>query len=105
MAKLTKNELARRTFTETLQYDLDGCKLDDLVAQYGPGCFIDVDHYYDDCTVTLQRTREETDEEYEARIETAKAREVAEAEQKRKQKAKQEAAERTTYERLKKKFG
>lgn len=105
MAKLTKHELARRTFTDVLEYLDDGVMLDDLVAKYGPGCYVNIDTYYDDTTVTLQRSREETDEEYNARIEAAKLREAEAEKAKREQSKKREAAERATYERLKKKFG
>ena len=106
MVKLTDRELKRLTVTDVNVEVKDGAMLDDLIEQYGPGCYFDFDYgYYDETmTVYLKRTRLETDEEYEKRLEDLreiKRNQAARATEARKRRAEDE---RKTYERLKKKF-
>lgn len=73
---------------------------------------IDVDYYYDDCTIYIKAKRPETDAEYESRWEAHKAhldkkaaRQKKAAEAAARKLAKTEAGQRALYEELKAKFG
>jgi hypothetical protein len=77
MARLSKIELNRLQVTETIRQLYDGEILDELVAEYGTGLWINVEvssSYYDEyeAALTLMRSRLETDEEYNLRLERAK---------------------------------
>lgn len=107
MAKLNKSDLRRLTIDEALEYLREGdYSLDDLVAKYGTGLTLRWEGgYYDDSdSVSIRRIREETDEEYEARIEQLRAIQKAEEARQRNARREREEAERKTYERLRKKF-
>lgn len=106
MVKLTKSELARR-WVQTVNVELeDGDRLGDLVEKHGPDCCVyrESGWYDDPDTYWLRYSRQETDEEYEARIEARKAELAVFAARQRDAKKKRDEDERKTYERLKKKF-
>ena len=117
MAKLTERELERIMIRDNLcVIDDSVIAIDDLIAKYGTGLIIDIDHdyCYGDCelTIFLRVERLETDEEYEARIEKLKRHKATQAEAARKRretlKAKklaEEVAERELYDRLRAKYG
>jgi hypothetical protein len=109
MAKLTKHELARLTITDTIcsLYSDDTVDIDDLIAKYGTGLRIRWESgYYDDPdSVTIIRVREETDTEYNDRINEAKAIKAAHAAQALAVRKKSQEEERQTYLRLKAKYG
>ena len=74
--------------------------------------YIDVDYYYDDCTIYIKALRPETDAEYESRVVAHKAhlekkvaRQKKAAEAAARKLAKTEADQRALYEELKAKFG
>ena len=107
MAKLTKADLRRRTIDDTLEYLSDGdYNLDDLLAKHGTGLTLrfELGYYDDPDSVSIHRIREETDEEYEARLEQIRAYQKAEEARKRNARREREEAERKTYERLRRKF-
>lgn len=104
MVKLSKQVLARQTKSEYFYID-DGDRLISLVEKYGPEAYLDVVWDYSDTTIRIVTEREETDEEYNARIANHKAILLAESERKKKAKAKKEAEERAIYEKLKEKYG
>lgn len=106
MAKLSKHELARKTIRDVYVQIEDGARLADLVAKYGIDCWVDVDYgYYDDPTsFYLVHDREETDEEYEIRINEAKERERSHEAKLRDNRKRKDEEERKTYARLKAKF-
>lgn len=104
MVRLSKQVLARQTKTE-YHYPGDYERLGDLVEKYGPDSYLDIVYDYSDCTVRIGQTLQETDEEYEARIEAYRSALLAEAARKKAKKQKQEAEERAIYEQLKAKFG
>lgn len=108
MAKLSKAVLQRQQkvdYVATLGED-ESLDLDKIIAEHGPGLTIHWESgYYDDPgSVTIRRIREESDDEYEARLELFRqmerdARNTVKAAAERKL-----MEERATYERLRKKF-
>ena len=112
MVRLTKWERARRTFYENLA-SLDtgiAYKLGDLVNQFGDDAdllvMVESNFYGDyDVFVNIRRIREETDDEYDARIANFKAKQSRKALLIREEKKAEEERERQLYEQLKAKFG
>ena len=106
MVKLTQSELRRRTFRAVYVQLEEGQRLGDLVEKYGPDCTVGVDvGYYDEPdTYFIALDREETDAEYEARIELIRQYKEEEQRRQREARKKRQEDERKTYERLKKKF-
>jgi hypothetical protein len=128
MVKLSKSVLARRTVTEklgSLDVSYDSYTITQLVELYGSDAKLNFDYeydYYGSCcgerraTCEVTRDRLETDEEYNARIESAKSKQrkaaatraetaAAKARAEAEAAAAQEAEERRLYEELRKKFG
>lgn len=122
LEEVTMKNAERYRFTEYVDlshHDLTGNIrtviniLEDIVAKHGEDVYIDVDveddgYNYYNCgchpSVTASYVREETDEEYEQRIEAQKeARRAQQREAYRRRKERQEF-EKETYLRLKKKF-
>ena len=125
MATERKMKLDRQDWVDI--YDLlDGnsieetsLKLSALADKYAPEVMgkgytveFNINHYYDDFSVTLDVYRPETDDEVAKREakakrarETAKKKREAEKEKAREKLYKQEADERAEYERLREKYG
>ena len=105
MVKLTKAELARRKIRDSDSLE-DGTRLGELFEKWGPDAWLNREYgYYDDPDYwTINLDREETDEEYSARIEMLKNQKAAYAASLREARKKRDADDRKTYERLKKKF-
>lgn len=107
MVKLTETELTRQTLYisepifdyVSIQYLVENYKLDATISYE-----LDSGYYDTECTLKINYTREETDEEYQSRIDKLKKKKVLDAENARKSKAQKEAQERKEYERLRKKF-
>lgn len=104
MVKLSKQVLARQIKPEYHYID-DGDSLGNLVAKYGPNAYLDIVWDYSDTTIRIVVNREETDEEYNVRINAYKMAMQADSERKKKAKAKKEAEERALYSKLKEKYG
>ncbi len=104
MVKLSKQVLERQIRPEYHYMD-DGDTLENLVAKYGPDAYLDIVWDYSDTSIRIVVNHEETDEQYNARIEVYKAAARAEAEKKKQAKAKKEASERALYDKLKEKYG
>jgi hypothetical protein len=106
MVKLTQTELRRRTFRAVYVPLEEGQVLGDLVKLYGADCRVGVDlGYYDESdTYYIYLDREETDEEYDARIEQLTQLKLENERRNAEARKKRLEAERKTYERLKKKF-
>lgn len=100
MKKLIKD----RTYTDILEYNKLGdikLALDELIEHYGKDAELDIDSGHSSLDVNLDFWREETDKEYEKRIQKE-----AKDKQTMKEKAlEKEQKERHEYERLKKKYG
>ena len=111
MVKLTKAELARYTIDEVVA-NLDSgsdYSLGDLVKQYGEDALLygEVEYgYYDDVSVVLKlhKVREETDEEYNNRIDRITYLKQRELERNKLAKASATEREYAQFLRLKKKF-
>lgn len=104
MVKLTKTELARRTIQDR-EYDCDGARIGDLYEKYGPNAYISVEYDYSDVSVTVIADRQETDDEYAARLDSLRSFKRVEAERTKLKKRNEEKKERELYEELKAKFG
>lgn len=104
MVKLSKAVLARQIRPE-YYYINDGDTLGNLVELYGLEAYLDIVWDYSDTSIRIVVNREETDEEYNTRINAHKAAMLADSERKRKAKAKKEADERQLYAKLKEKYG
>ncbi|MCK9532492.1 MAG: hypothetical protein M0R77_18425 [Gammaproteobacteria bacterium] len=104
MVRLSKAVLARQIRSE-VHYPDDGDTLGIMVERYGPGAYLDIVYDYSDVTVRIITNREETDDEYNARIEAHRVALQAETDRKKKAKAKKEAEERALYEKLREKYG
>lgn len=105
MTKLTKGELARRKIREQESLD-DGALLGTIFEKWGPDAWLYCEAgYYDDSdTWYVVCDREETDEEYQSRIDNTLAIKVAEEKRIRDARKKRDDEDRKTYERLRKKF-
>jgi hypothetical protein len=108
-----KIELDRITISEKI-CDLEGGEsLEELIAKYGPGLYIDIEYCYSEQVfIYLNRGRPESDLEYKVRLEKAEAdlRRIKERNEKRAATIckKKEAAlkkKRALYEKLKSEFG
>lgn len=104
MVKLSKAILARQIKSDYFYID-DGDTLENLVEKYGKDAYLDIVWDYSDTSIRIVTNREETDEEYAARIKAARDAKTAETARKKAIKDKREADERALYEQLKAKFG
>lgn len=104
MVKLTKSEMARQTIS-IREYDCDGKTIGELYEKLGPDAFIDVEYNYSDMNVTVVCNRQETDEEYNARINDLKRFKLEESERKRLRKKHDEDREVELYRKLRAKYG
>lgn len=112
MVKLTKGELARQIISD-VRYSTTGYErftLKYLVEQYGEDAEIvfDDDGGYGDydsyMMLEIRVNREETNEEYEARLTALRKSKQKIADQQKAVKTARDAKERAEYERLRKKF-
>lgn len=101
MVRLTDAELDRKIIREAHQL-YGGEKIGDLFANYGADAFIEKE--YDPDEWFVYKEREETDDEYNRRINTLKIAYANQEKFEKERKEKQEKADRRTYLRLKKKF-
>ena len=97
--KLTPAEAARQMVYDRKEI-VDGTNLGDLCEQFGKDAFIEIDWYYDECTVYVVVNREESDEEYNRRIEAILKQKQIDADRK----AAKREKEYKEYLRLRKKF-
>lgn len=104
MVKLSKAILARQIKSDYFYID-DGDTLENLVEKYGKDAYLDIVWDYSDTSIRIVTNREETDEEYNVRIDAHKLALKAESERKKKIKDKKEADERALYAKLKEKYG
>lgn len=117
MVDLNEEELSRKQISEQVKIldSEESYSLSGLIDQYGEGLelYVDVYWWYDECqvTVSLNRNRPETDDEYEKRIEKLKAHKAkrkAAAEKRRAtnlaKKLAKDSDDRKIYEALKIKF-
>lgn len=111
MVRLTKEERTRRRIVESLgELSTNATyNLSDLVEKHGNDVIIAIQEEcytgYPEITISLHRVREETDEEYDSRLENLRAERAENARRTRERKKAEEAQERALYERLKAKFG
>lgn len=108
MAKLSKAVLQRQQKVDyilTLGQD-ESLDLDKIIEEHGSGLTIYWEGgYYDDPgSVSIRRIREESDDEYEARLEVNRKLERDRQNYVKTAAANKLAEERATYERLRKKF-
>jgi hypothetical protein len=105
MAKTNeKLKFKRLELTDTHAALEGGELLGDLIDMYGEDAYLDIETYYDTCTIFVKEIRLETDEEYAERITKMKleeSKEIAEKKQSAKDKL---AQEKKDYLRLKAKF-